>query len=207
MRSICSVENCGRPVVSHGLCAKHHERTPGVRARKNAWQRARVAELRAMNILCSEPGCKQLAVCKLVDNKPTRCTHHASHSAAEERVYQGDWEARRRQELRAMNVPCSIPGCKYPAMRIIVDGRPTLCDTHYGYTAPSNRCADIPLRQQLGTKCAICGYDRLVPHVHRIVWGGPYTLDNCIPLCSNHHDEVHHGLITADELLKYKQSR
>lgn len=200
----CSVEGCDRKPVSHGLCDRHRIRTPEMRAHKIEWGRKRTAELRAMNIKCSEPGCGAGAVATMVDGKPTRCRAHCKHTKEEARVYQKVWEKRRMAELIAMNAPCSVPGCRYPALCLIVDGEPTLCRIHYQYTTPKNKSANTPLRQRLGAKCAICGYDRLTPHAHRIVAGGPYTFENCIPLCANHHNEVHRGLISTDELLKYK---
>lgn len=45
----------------------------------------------------------------------------------------------------------------------------------------------------LGRECVVCGYDKLIQYHHVIFRenGGPDKLSNIVPICPNHHQEVH----------------
>ena len=45
-------------------------------------------------------------------------------------------------------------------------------------------------------ECQICGENNYkLLDVHRIKWGGKYSFDNCVSLCTNCHRKVHSGII------------
>jgi len=43
--------------------------------------------------------------------------------------------------------------------------------------------------------CAVCGYDRIRSHVHRLVRDLGYTMGNMVAVCARCHDEIHYKLI------------
>jgi len=59
-------------------------------------------------------------------------------------------------------------------------------------------------------KCAICGYDKQglqIHHITPVAAGGSDEFDNLILLCRNHHTEFHAGLLTKEEILKYRKNK
>lgn len=54
-------------------------------------------------------------------------------------------------------------------------------------------CYDLK-KAILGKSCIVCGYESFI-HYHHVVFlenGGTDTIKNFVPLCPNHHSEVHH---------------
>lgn len=47
--------------------------------------------------------------------------------------------------------------------------------------------------------CAVCGYNRIACHIHRIVAERGYVLGNVVQVCPNCHGEIHAKLIPAPE--------
>ena len=203
MHKVCNVVGCGEPAIARGLCSHHYTMEPSLRAARIHRQHAYRQHLLSLNLVCGEPGCKRPATRRIVDSVPTRCGYHDQpHGVLRQR--QNAWQQKRRAEFRQHHHPCIIAHCPKPAMRVIADDIPTLCDSHYRCTQPSSVSGDLSFRQRLGNRCAVCGYDRLAPHAHRIERKGPYVPTNCIPLCSNCHREVHEGGVSDVELLKYQ---
>lgn len=60
--------------------------------------------------------------------------------------------------------------------------------------------------RKFGYRCMICGYDRIVHahHIERRSIAGDDSMDNAIMLCPNHHAEADLGIITPEELRKFK---
>lgn len=57
----------------------------------------------------------------------------------------------------------------------------------------------------IGEQCIICGFN-IVTHKHHLVpvlEGGLHQKNNLICLCPNHHEMLHKGLITKEEINNY----
>lgn len=55
-------------------------------------------------------------------------------------------------------------------------------------------------------RCAVCNYSSIVQfhHIKPLSEGGLSTIENCVPLCPNHHAEYHVGLLTKEDIQMYK---
>ena len=61
-------------------------------------------------------------------------------------------------------------------------------------------------KKTLGTKCAICNFDTVIHlhHIKAVSNGGDNSIKNLIVLCPNHHAMADRGIISSEELIKYK---
>jgi len=57
------------------------------------------------------------------------------------------------------------------------------------------------VKQKFGTKCMICGFDRVTEAAHRVPAkdGGSMELENFYVLCPNHHSLYDRNLLTEEE--------
>jgi hypothetical protein len=82
---------------------------------------------------------------------------------------------------------------EYERMRAVKqDG---VSDTH---TQRAARHVGIQLRKILQLMpCAVCGYNRIPCHVHRLVPQRGYVMGNAVQICPNCHGEIHKKVIPA----------
>lgn len=58
------------------------------------------------------------------------------------------------------------------------------------------------------TPCQICGWKESIRDIHHIIpvsKGGKNLLSNLIVICPNHHRMIHKGLITLEDILRFKE--
>jgi 5-methylcytosine-specific restriction endonuclease McrA len=75
-------------------------------------------------------------------------------------------------------------------------------DTYFNGRKSDNSMSFLVKKKILGESCAVCGYDSFVNYHHVIFRenGGQDVMSNILPLCPNHHMEVHHrGLDVSQE--------
>lgn len=142
---------------------------------------------------CFHNSLRKLHVCKGCGNEFT-----AKEAGPKwERCRDCYYEYRRSQP----KPPCYIESCPYPSR---VKG---LCWNHYrmertkslgktrgqGIGSRSRRAVgDMP--------CALCGYNKLRSHVHKVVPALGYTTGNMIPLCARCHEETHRGVTPLPDI-------
>ena len=113
------------------------------------------------------------------------------------------WDCWSTARLLERPTTCSVTNCDQPP----TDGR-RVCYRHVLAQQRARR-AGAPRRKDWRPKvmmaklpCAVCEYDRLPSHVHRVIpgaAGGQYEIGNMVPLCARCHAEVHRGLTPCPE--------
>ena len=53
--------------------------------------------------------------------------------------------------------------------------------------------------ERLSTKCAVCGFDKIVELHHKDRNRKNNNISNLIPLCPNHHRMAHMGILNFDD--------
>ena len=66
-------------------------------------------------------------------------------------------------------------------------------------SAKKNRNIPQWMKEYLGEFCKVCGTTEKVEyhHIVPVSWGGETTIQNLVPLCRNHHMELHRLLNNA----------
>lgn len=68
------------------------------------------------------------------------------------------------------------------------------------YTVRQARHLGYQLRKMLQPMpCAVCGYNRIPCHVHRLVPQKGYVMGNVVQVCPNCHGEIHKGITPSPE--------
>jgi predicted restriction endonuclease len=67
------------------------------------------------------------------------------------------------------------------------------------------RKTNISKVRNKGGKCIVCGFNAVIDlhHLIPVSKGGFFEENNLVCLCPNHHEMLHRGLITPDEILTY----
>jgi hypothetical protein len=74
-------------------------------------------------------------------------------------------------------------------------------DAYFNGRKSDNDLPFVLKKKMLGESCAVCGYDTFI-HYHHVIFrenGGKDVMSNILPVCPNHHMEIHHRGLDVSE--------